>query len=400
MESVHCEDGNSLKNTHCENVSHGGVLCIFLDLETTGLNPRHAEVIQFGAVARFFVDKTLRVPSEGGNDFSILVKPTLTKRIPKRIVKLTGISDAMLKLDGVPFLDATRAFTIWIEGRLNACREINGSSDVSIPLWLVGHNIVDFDLPLLISQDTWEVHRRQCQEWRPYHRLFEAHAGVWAGVVDTLQLSRALSKCTSLDFHPTSHALGQFHQFVLNAPLENAHNALGDALGVAAICGQPPFCEAFEAAILGLNLYGYRGVGSQDVLAKAARHRRRSSFAFAKAAQHRQRCSIVGARRRASLVRRIPPKQNPNLRKRQAREQQEPTIEAGKQQESTVQTILTKSRERREEQQLHQWKRGVLSPNSYPNFQIEKMSTPNRSCLFGKGVLNLNGSNAICDIDI
>eukprot|EP00746_Dinoflagellata_sp_MGD_P032808 gnl/MRDRNA2_/MRDRNA2_17818_c0_seq1.p1 gnl/MRDRNA2_/MRDRNA2_17818_c0~~gnl/MRDRNA2_/MRDRNA2_17818_c0_seq1.p1 ORF type:complete len:391 (-),score=51.04 gnl/MRDRNA2_/MRDRNA2_17818_c0_seq1:62-1234(-) len=390
-----------MESVHCEDVSQSGALCVFLDLETTGLNPQHAEVIQLGAVARFFVNKTLQLPSQEGNDFSILVKPTLTKRIPKKIVKLTGISDAMLKRDGFSFLDATRAFAIWIEGRLNACREIIGSSDVSIPLWLVGHNIVDFDLPLLISQDTWEVRRHQCQEGSEYHGVFEALAGVWAGVVDTLQLSRALSECTSLDFHPTSHALGHLHRFVVKAPLENAHNALGDALGVAAICGQPPFWEAFQAAILGLSLYGYRGVGIQGVLVKAARHRRRFGFPIHKAALHGGRRSIVGARRLSSLVRRTLPKQNHNLRKRQVQEQQEATSEVGEQQELIAQAMLVKSCEhRKEKQQLHQWKRGVLSPNSSPNLQIETTSTPNRKRFFAKGTLNLDSSNAICDIDI
>lgn len=74
---------------------------IVFDFETTGLDPKKHEIIEIGAI---------RVNRDGDQHetFSTLVIPN--GRISSKITEITGIDRAMIKVDGVPMLEAIDQF--------------------------------------------------------------------------------------------------------------------------------------------------------------------------------------------------------------------------------------------------------------------------------------------------
>lgn len=74
---------------------------VVFDLETTGLDPAKHEIIEIGAI---------RVNRDSSNHdtFQQLVKPS--KRVPKKITELTGITQAMVDNEGEPLEKALREF--------------------------------------------------------------------------------------------------------------------------------------------------------------------------------------------------------------------------------------------------------------------------------------------------
>jgi DNA polymerase III epsilon subunit family exonuclease len=78
---------------------------IVLDLETTGLSPYADEIIEIGAIRASLTSDTHAT-------FQYLVKPT--RRIPKRITEITGITQAMVDSEGVPIRDALTEFAAFI----------------------------------------------------------------------------------------------------------------------------------------------------------------------------------------------------------------------------------------------------------------------------------------------
>lgn len=64
---------------------------VVFDLETTGLKPDLHEIIEIGAIR-------VNRDSDNHDTFQSLVKPT--KKIPKRITEITGITQAMVDKDG------------------------------------------------------------------------------------------------------------------------------------------------------------------------------------------------------------------------------------------------------------------------------------------------------------
>lgn len=78
---------------------------VVLDLETTGLSPVTDEIIEIGAI-RF------RIGAETHATFQSLVKPE--KAISQTISRLTGITQQMVKNDGLPAAEALEEFTTFI----------------------------------------------------------------------------------------------------------------------------------------------------------------------------------------------------------------------------------------------------------------------------------------------
>jgi CRISPR-associated protein Cas2 len=76
---------------------------VFLDLETTGLNPDEDEIIEIGAV---------KVTYEGCSEFNRLIK--IQKNIPNQVQKLTGITNEMLA-DGMLLKDALNELQQFIQ---------------------------------------------------------------------------------------------------------------------------------------------------------------------------------------------------------------------------------------------------------------------------------------------
>lgn len=217
------------------------VLCIFFDLESTGLYLRFSEIIELAAVARILnADGSWRCFDR---NFRTLVRPS--RRLPKRIELLTGLSNALVAHQGTDFRAAMCNWTSWLQ----YVASVAASHEVE-QVWLVGHNVLGYDLPLLVAQDARERRREELRTkglWRA-PMIFEGLGGL-SGFVDTLRLSRKLAALGH--FSPPSHKLAALHSFVLGRSLRGAHTAYGDALGLADLCATSPFQEAFVAAVSG-----------------------------------------------------------------------------------------------------------------------------------------------------
>ena len=74
---------------------------VVFDLETTGLDPNKHEIIEIGAIR---VDRD----AEDHQTFQALVRPS--KRVPKKITEITGITDEMVRADGMDLADALIGF--------------------------------------------------------------------------------------------------------------------------------------------------------------------------------------------------------------------------------------------------------------------------------------------------
>lgn len=78
---------------------------VVFDLETTGLDANKHEIIEIGAI---------RVSKESINHESFQTLVKANKKVPKRIIELTGISQEMLDRDGEPLDQALREFSEFV----------------------------------------------------------------------------------------------------------------------------------------------------------------------------------------------------------------------------------------------------------------------------------------------
>eukprot|EP00444_Apocalathium_aciculiferum_P000500 CAMPEP_0183398758 /NCGR_PEP_ID=MMETSP0370-20130417/11473_1 /TAXON_ID=268820 /ORGANISM="Peridinium aciculiferum, Strain PAER-2" /LENGTH=216 /DNA_ID=CAMNT_0025579811 /DNA_START=35 /DNA_END=681 /DNA_ORIENTATION=+ len=210
---------------------HGAVLCIFFDFETTGLHLPFTEIVEIAAVARIFGTDGLwhDLPGNESATFRRLIKPS--KKLPKKIQRLTGLCNELLEREGLDFRTALGAWTAWLRQIEHRAACAQGTIEV----WMVGHNILAYDLPLLAAQDGRERRRDQWRDgggnvWQA-PPLFEGVEQL-TGFVDTLHLSRQLA--ASGCFQPQGgHGLVALHSSIVGRPLASAHTALGDSLGVA-----------------------------------------------------------------------------------------------------------------------------------------------------------------------
>ena len=111
------------------------------------------EIIQIGAV-RILEDQTV------ADEFQVLIKPRFYRRLNKRVSKLTGIQEARLKAEGIPFPEAMEQFRAW-------CGE-----DVAFLTWgfddiaILQENLALFQLPA-----DWPLVQRPDDVQRPDRRF-------------------------------------------------------------------------------------------------------------------------------------------------------------------------------------------------------------------------------------
>ena len=101
---------------------------IFLDIETTGLNPFAHDIIEIAAKDNI------------GNQWQTLVKPTY--KLPQKIVDITKITDNMIEKDGINPCDALKKMIDFIDGKNLNCQTAK---------WIVGHNLIGFDWSFLFN---------------------------------------------------------------------------------------------------------------------------------------------------------------------------------------------------------------------------------------------------------
>ena len=150
------------------------------------------EIIQIGAV-RMLADGTV------ADEFQVLVCPKYYKKLNSRVSKLTGLRDARLREEGLPFPEAMRRFRDWIGGE---CIFLTwGFDDITI----LEDNILLHD-----DEPDW------IGKWYNAQMIFNAQTGCGNS---QKALSSALEICGI-------------------EPCRPAHDALGDAYHTALICSR------------------------------------------------------------------------------------------------------------------------------------------------------------------
>lgn len=153
----------------------------------------HGEIIQIGAV-RLLDNGTV------ADEFQVLVRPKYYKKLNSRVSKLTGLRDARLREEGLPFPEALKRFRDWIGGE---CIFLTwGFDDITV---LEDNILLHDDEPDWITQ------------WYNAQMIFNAQTGCGTA-------QKALSTAMEL---------------IGIAPSRPAHDALGDALSHRAHL-QPP----------------------------------------------------------------------------------------------------------------------------------------------------------------
>ena len=150
------------------------------------------EIIQIGAV-RVTADQQVR------DEFQVLIRPKYYRRLNRRVSKLTGIKEARLKEEGIPFREAIRKFMDW-------CGE-----DIIFLTW--GFDdiaILRENLQLFGMQTDWT------DRWYNAQMIFNAQT-------DGSNAQKALKTAMEI--------------FEIEAT-RPAHDALGDAYHTALICAR------------------------------------------------------------------------------------------------------------------------------------------------------------------
>jgi DNA polymerase III subunit epsilon len=93
------------RRTNVVSIAHLPEQFVVFDLETTGLNATKHEIIEIGAI-RVNRDSTQH------DTLQALIKPN--KKVPNKIVELTGITQEMLDVDGGAIDEALRDFAAFV----------------------------------------------------------------------------------------------------------------------------------------------------------------------------------------------------------------------------------------------------------------------------------------------
>jgi len=171
---------------------------VWFDIETTGFNIFHNEIIELSAIDNL------------GNSFSSLI--SITKGLPKKITEITNITFEMLK--GQPSeQDVLTRFVKFLNGDVvpNLDYTVRPTRSMKKTKWLIGHNILAFDIPFV---------KAQCQK----HNIDFPETKL----IDTMRMAQFILP------EKYSYALGALCEiFALQSA--GAHRAMNDVLATQAI---------------------------------------------------------------------------------------------------------------------------------------------------------------------
>ncbi len=186
------------------------MVTVIFDLETSGLNPYHDDIIEIGA-------KVLNTD----NSFQCLVKPKSGRPVSQKITEITTISNRLLRAEGKDWLSAYSEFYNWL------IEAIQFTQNVSI----VSHNGDTFDF-VFFKRMMKELNESGTDTSKI--NLDAIH------FQDTLPLSKRLYPNRSYYNQP---ALAK----MFNIMVINAHRAMGDVLVLEQI--YPELMKALESQI-------------------------------------------------------------------------------------------------------------------------------------------------------
>jgi DNA polymerase III alpha subunit (gram-positive type) len=175
---------------------------IILDFETSGLNPYHDDIIEIGA--KVF---------ESDKQFSCLIQPKSNEIISETITSLTGISNRMLKKEGLTWQNAYQLFNEWLLSVRDQSQYCQGFFN-SPKLTIVSHNGESFDF--LFLKRIFNDLRKLTIETIPIQDII---------FIDTLLLSRRLLSNRS------SYRQGALCSFY-KINFEGSHRAFNDVIAL------------------------------------------------------------------------------------------------------------------------------------------------------------------------
>ena len=151
---------------------------IVFDVETTGLNCQQDRIIEFGAV------KHSR--KENGSDMleelDILIRLADRRSLPPEIAGLTGITDELLREEGISEVQAAAQIVEMISSPNTLLVAYNAQFDLCFLYWLLHRNDLEGCLKQVMLLDALTVYRDR----RPYpHRLSDAIAAYGIAVDNT-----------------------------------------------------------------------------------------------------------------------------------------------------------------------------------------------------------------------
>lgn len=164
----------------------------------------------------------------GMADFSSYVKLPRGAYIPKKGRDLNNITHEILASEGKPLDDAIAQFKEWIASIQFRARVALAASELPL-VSLVAHNGFNFDFRVLLLADD---------------SLFSPKSGV-GHLLDTLVASKTQRPWLFC------HKLPMLYTDTFNETLENAHDALADAQGLARLFTVPPLSRACDWKPLG-----------------------------------------------------------------------------------------------------------------------------------------------------
>lgn len=150
------------------------------------------EIIQIGAVR-------VTEPGQVADEFQVMVRPKFYRKLNKRVSKLTGIKEARLKEEGVPFPKAIASFRSWC-----------GEDPIFLTWGFDDIMILRENLRLFDMEEGWT------QEWYNAQMIFNAQT-------DGSTAQKALKTAMEM--------------FGIEST-RPAHDALGDAYHTAQICAR------------------------------------------------------------------------------------------------------------------------------------------------------------------
>ena len=168
------------------------MVVIIFDLETSGLNPYHDDIIEIGA----------KVFQED-NSFQMLLKPKSGRPISKKITEITGITNRDLRANGQDWKNAYSEFYNWIFETAKDKENIT----------IVSHNGDTFDFVFLkrMLKDLSEINGKLTINLDKIH------------FHDTLPLSKRLYPSRTYYNQPSLAR-------TFNILVEQAHRAMGDVI--------------------------------------------------------------------------------------------------------------------------------------------------------------------------
>jgi len=168
-------------------------MCVIIfDLETSGLNPYHDDIIEIGA-------KLLKEDSS----FQMLVQPKSGRPVSKKITEITGITNRDLRTDGKSWENAYSEFYNWFFENTKDKENIT----------IVSHNGDTFDFVFFkrMLKDLSEINGKLNINLEKIH------------FIDTLPLSKRLYPNRTYYNQPS---LARTFSIIV----DNAHRAMGDVI--------------------------------------------------------------------------------------------------------------------------------------------------------------------------